>query len=165
MIDWILQNGLTILALGGYVLAGVFAFGGLMDRQSKSRNKESDDLADTLINRLKQTVEQQTKDIEKMDQNFKTQSIKRDSEIMKLQTDLSHLQGRNAVLEDLFKGRDPAMQAFLKEAPDMIAGVRENNQLVKGTVTAVKEMAEAVKSLVARIDAHPESALETHAIQ
>lgn len=163
MLDWILQNGTTLLAFGGYAMFGIFAAFGYFNRQDTTRTKESDQLADTLIKRLQQTVDQQAKDLARMDTDMKAHTEKRDVEIKKLQGDLSHLTGRNSVLEDLFKGRDPGMQMFLKEAPELIRVAQENNVLGKSTAVSVKIMADAMTTLIEHLGAPtPAPQLELH---
>ena len=86
-------------------------------------------------------MDQQSRDIELL----KTQMIEQKSQ-------LDHFKGRNAVLEELFKGRDPQMQAFLKDAPTLMEIAQSNNQLAKATNESVGSLADAVRELVERID-------------
>lgn len=141
-----------ILTISGWAVAGIFVIIGFFGQGNKTRKEESDKLADGLINRLQQTVEQQTKDIFKMQQDMVENTKNRDEEIRKLSDDLKHMQGRNAVLEDLFKGRDPAMQVFLKDAPHLFEITEQNNNFAKVTHDAITELAKAMKDLVERID-------------
>lgn len=141
-----------IFTLGGWAVAGVFIIIGFFGQSSKLRREEADKLADGLIQRLNQTVEQQTKDIAKMQADMEAHTKSRDEEIRKLSDDLKHMQGRNAVLEELFKGRDPQMQAFLKDAPMLMEIAQSNNQLAKATNESVGSLADAVRELVERID-------------
>lgn len=140
MLNWILQNGLTVLGFGGYALVGLLAILGYFKKGSDDRRSEETKLADGLITRLQQTVDQNAKDMLKMQADMEKHTKDRDEQIRKLSDDLKHMQGRNSVLEDLFKGRDPAMQAFLKDAPSLIGIARENNGLAK-------EMAQGLGSL------------------
>lgn len=139
MWNWILQNGIAILGFGGYAIVGALVVLGFF-KKDDSRRTESDSIADTLINRLQQTVEQQTKDIARMQFDMDRHTKDRDEQIRKLSDELQHMKGRNSVLEDLFKGRDPAMQAFLKDAPALFDVAKENNGLAR-------EMAQGLGSL------------------
>lgn len=109
-----------LLAVVGWTIAGFFVVMGIFGSKNSERRRESDVLADGLIQRLKETVEQQSKDIAEL----QTQMVNQ-------QAELNHVKGRNAVLEDLFKGRDPSMQQFLSDAPTLMEIARENNGLAK----------------------------------
>ncbi|MDE2022414.1 MAG: hypothetical protein KGI71_05900 [Patescibacteria group bacterium] len=135
------QNIGWILTISGWAVAGFFVFLGFFGGGSKARREEAEKLADGLIQRLNQTVDQQGKDIEML----KTQLIDHKSQI-------DHFKGRNAVLEELFKGRDPQMQAFLKDAPHLMEIAQSNNELANSTNKAVGSLADAVRELVERID-------------
>lgn len=124
MTDWITHNGMSILGIGGYFIVGLFVFLGLFKKNKDERAKQADNIADTLIARLQERVKQ-------LEEDMAEHTKMRDDQIQKLQSTVDHLTGRNAVLEELFKGRDPAMQTFLKEAPTLITIARENNGLAK----------------------------------
>lgn len=132
MQGWILANGLTVLGLGGYAVFGVMTFTGFF-KKDDSRRKESDTIADTLISRLQAQVTQMQKD---MDEH----AVMRDTEIKTLRSQVDHLSGRNSVLEDLFKGRDPAMQVFFKDAPKLFDIAHENNGLAKENAQAIQNL-------------------------
>ena len=142
MTDLFTSSGIVgLLAVAGWIIAGIFVFVGIFGKGYGERRRESDELADGLIKRLKETVDQQSRDIELL----KTQMIEQKSQ-------LDHFKGRNAVLEELFKGRDPQMQAFLKDAPTLMEIAQSNNQLAKATNESVGSLADAVRELVERID-------------
>lgn len=140
MMDWITHYGMQALGIGGYFVVGLFVFLGYFKRSTDDRRSEADKLADGLITRLQQTVDQQAKDMTALQEQMNKHTVQRDAEIKDLRGKVDHLTGRNGVLEDLFKGRDPAMQTFLKEAPTLITIARENNGLAK-------EMADGLGSL------------------
>lgn len=144
MFDFLLHNGLTLLGFGGYALVGIFAVLGYFNGTVSSRRKESDSLADGLISRLKETVDQQQKTMDatnvRLDQTTK---------------ELHQMQGRNGMLEELFKGRDPAMQTFLQAAPRLIEIANENNVLAKATSTSVAAMADALTGFMIKLAESP----------
>jgi outer membrane murein-binding lipoprotein Lpp len=131
---------LGAVAVSGYVIAGVFALRGQWDTAAKQKRSEADELSDKLIERLQQTVDQQSKDLENMRVAMEKHTSERNKEVQTLRDDLKHLQGRNGVLEDLFRGRDPAMQAFLKDAPTLMEIARENNGLARETGQGLQKL-------------------------
>lgn len=139
---------LGAVALSGYVVAGVFAFRGQWDAASKQKREEADKLADGLITRLQQTVEQQSKDLETMKGEMDRHTKERNAEVQQLRDDLKHLQGRNSVLEDLFKGRDPAMQSFFKDAPKLFDMAETNHGLINETNAEIKNLAQTLAKFV-----------------
>lgn len=152
MLNWILQNGTTLLGFAGYILLGVFAFVGYFKKDTSALVEEADQVRQKLISSLKDTVDQQDRTLKKMQEDMEKHTEKRDLEVKDLRDKLHNLTGRNAVLEDLFKGRDPAMQSFLKDAPTLITIAHENNQLGKSTAESVKRMADALASLMQHIE-------------
>ena len=128
---------LAILGLGGYVFAGIFAFRGQWDKKTKEKQEEDRKLSDNLIQRLQQTVDQQVKDMDEMKRQMASQ-----------RDEIKHFQGRNAVLEELFKGRDPAMQNFLKDAPNLMDIARENNGLARENMQGLKKLEDTLAKFV-----------------
>lgn len=137
-----------ILTIGGYLLAGIVALFGYMNPMWRQRHTEADEVSDRLVNNLKLTVEAQEKSMEKMQKEMAEHSRRRDAEIKELNQKVHELQGRNGVLEDLFKGRDPSMKAFFEEAPQILVIAKENNELVKNTNLQVGNLAQAIEGLV-----------------
>lgn len=133
-----------IFTILGWGVAGVFVFMGFFGQNSKQRKEESDKLADGLIQRLKETVDQQGKDnlalSAKLDQTTK---------------ELHIMQGRNSVLEGLFNGSENSIMAFLKQAPELLQVAQQNHELAQSTNAAIGRLAEAMTSLVERADAFP----------
>ena len=78
---------------------------------------------------------------------METQSRARDVEMKQMRDSLNHLQGRNAVLEELFKGRDPQMQNFLKDAPQLIQLAKANSEAIEHLTNKISEFLEAMKIL------------------
>lgn len=139
---------LSILGFAGYVVAGIFAFRGQWDTASKTKQSEERQLSDDLIKRLQQTVDQQAKDLEKMRDDMKEHTRVRDLEVKDLRDKVKHLEGRNGVLEDLFRGRDPAMQTFLRDAPKLIEIAHANNALAKENSDALTHLTTTIASFV-----------------
>lgn len=148
MLAWIFSNiqnlttALSVLAIAG---VGVFAFIGWFGKQKDGRQQESDALADTLINRLKEQVAQMQTDID-------AHTVTRDAEIKELRTRVDHLTGRNSMLEDLFKGRDPLMQDFYKKAPDLIEGVRKNGEDMRKLEQTLTKFVDALQPVLVHIE-------------
>lgn len=141
MFNWISQNGLTFLAFGGYIVAGVLVVLGYLGMGSRDRRKDDDTVATNLINNLQKTVDLQEKTIkatsDKLDQTTK---------------ELHQMQGRNSVLEGLFNGNENSILSFLKAAPRLISVAEENNTLAKATNASVGQMAQALTSLMQHLD-------------
>lgn len=151
MFEWLLQNGLEVLGLGGYAVVGFLAVFGYF-KKDDGRRKESDDLADTLIERLQQTVNQQTKDLAKMQVDMEHHTKDRDEQIRKLSDDLKHMQGRNSILEDLFKGRDPGMQDFLKNAPELLSTTRETSVGLQNLEATLRHFVDTLQPLLIHLE-------------
>ena len=131
----------------GWIIAGALALAGVFNAKFRERRRESDETATNLINNLRTTVEVQEKSIAKMQHDMDEHTKQRDIEIKDLRDKVHNLSGRNSVLEDLFKGRDPAMQLFLKDAPNLMTIARQNNILIsEQNDLAVKNNDLAVKN-------------------
>lgn len=149
MTNWILQNLFSVIGLSGYALVGFFAMMGYFKKNIvDERQNEADKVGDVLINRLKDTVDQQEKTITKMLSDMKEHTEKRDKEMSLMRDDLHKMKGRNELLEELFKGRDPAMQDFLKNAPMLVQIVKENNGLAKDSSEALTHLTDTIASFV-----------------
>ena len=135
----------------GWVLAGAFALLGMFNSKQRERRRDDDITAANLINTLKTTVDIQEKAIAKMRTDMEEHTRQRDVEIKELRDKVHNLSGRNGVLEDLFKGRDPGMQNFLKEAPMLMDIARENNGLAKETSKALVNLTNTIEHLVSRL--------------
>jgi uncharacterized protein YPO0396 len=138
----------TLVTLGGWLAAGGLAVFGLFNMTARQRRKESDDLADGLIKRLQQTVDQQAADLKRMQDEMTKHTQMRDSEIKELSGKVSHLQGRNSVLEDILKGRDPLQSEFFKASPKLFEIATENNRLAKETSEAISELVDAIEKIL-----------------
>lgn len=120
-----------ILTIGGWIIAGVLAVVGVFNKQSRERRREDEDVASNLIKNLQTTVEVQEKTIAKMQETMEKHTKERNEEMQKLRDQMTHISGRNSMLEDLFKGRDPQMQAFLKEAPMLVEIIKADHELIE----------------------------------
>lgn len=141
MINWIQQNGMTALAFTGFLVSGVFVTLGYLGMGTRDRRKESEGLADTLISRLKETVDQQTDTIASLSSKLDVTT-----------KELHQMQGRNSVLEGLFNGSETSIIASLKLVPELLRVANESNQLAKDTSNSVGQMAKALGDLLQRID-------------
>jgi len=93
----------VLLTLGGWVIAGVLAFVGILDRATRQRRKEDDNTASNLIQNLKTTTELQEKEIV----TLRSKEVEQGKEI-------AHMQGQMKVLSEILQGRDPDMQAHME---------------------------------------------------
>lgn len=150
-ITFLSQNYLNILGLGGYVIAGILAFLGIFNVQLNSRRKENEALTNELITKLDRKVKDQAEEIELVRQQTKDHAIERDNQIRALQDDIKTLSGKNELLENLFKGRDPIMQTVFKEAPEIFAIARENNIYSKANNVALTELTQTIKDFIATL--------------
>lgn len=119
------------------MIAGLLAIVGIFNYQSKQRRVDDDTTANNLINNLKSTTELQEKEIN----TLRGKEIEQGKEI-------AHLQGQVKVLSDILQGRDPAMQEFLKHAPELVTIARENNGLAKANSEAMTNLTKAITGLV-----------------
>lgn len=138
----------TIINFGGYLIAAGLAVFSLFNSQWKQRQKDVDSTATNLINNLKTTVDIQEKTIAKIQKENSEHIVKRDAELKDLSAKLHELSGRNKVLEDLFKGRDPAMKAFFEDAPVILQIAKENNKLATDNSKAIHDLTEQIMGLV-----------------
>jgi len=121
----------TALTFGGYVIAGGFAVSGFFNRQQRSRRADNDLTATNLINNLKTTTEVQEKEIDLL----RAKEIDQGKQI-------ANMQGQIKVLSDILQGRDPAMQKFLSDAPEVARLAAENILIAKNTASIVADLAE-----------------------
>ena len=126
-----------VLGSGGYIIAGIFVVLGMFGMSSRTRRKENDGLADTLITNLQRTVDVQKTEISQL----QTQREEQGKEI-------AHLQGRLSVMMEILQGRDPLQAAFFKESPMLFAIARENKELAEKTNESVGHMALAVENFI-----------------
>lgn len=136
------------MTIGGWIIAGTLGLVGLFDRGKRERRKEDDQVASNLIKNLQTTSDLQEKKITKMQEDMAAHSKERDKEVQTLREELKHLTGRNSMLEDLFKGRDPQMQAFLKDAPLLIELAKKDHELIEQSSAAVTTLVEAMSKLI-----------------
>lgn len=134
---------LTALATAaGWILAGILAVIGVLDRATRQRRKEDDETASNLIQNLKTKTELQEKEIE----TLRNKEVSQGKEI-------AHLQGQLKMLSEIMQGRDPAMQSFLKDAPVLMTIARENNGLAKESSEAITRLADTMTDFIAAM--HP----------
>lgn len=136
------------LELGGWVIAGIFAVIGMFSFTTKSRRVENDQLTTNLINNLTKTVETYKEENANLKTQMEKNASERDAQILKLQTDFSHLAGRNSLLEELFKGRDPKQEAAYSEIPKMSATVTATNESVGELADLIKTFINTVTPLI-----------------
>ena len=134
--------------MGGWVIAGVLTFVGLFNKQARERRREDEEVASNLIKNLQNTVDIQEKKISKMQEDMAFHTKERDKEVQNLREELKHLSGRNSMLEDLFKGRDPQMQTFLKEAPTLIELTKKDHELIEQSSEAVTALVKTMNEFV-----------------
>ena len=142
---------LSHLNLAGWVVAGGFGLYGIFNKKQRERRIDDDQTASNLITNLKTSLDIQEKTITKMQSDMEMHSKARDVQIKELSEKVHNLTGRNGILEDLFKGRDPAMQNFLKDAPILMTIAHENNGLAKETSGALVNLTQTIQSLVERL--------------
>ena len=133
-----------ILTMGGWIIAGVLGIVGFFDRGKRERRKEDDDVASNLIKNLQVTADVQEKKIIKMQEEMEAHGKERDKEVQALREELKHLSGRNSMLEDLFKGRDPQMQAFLKDVPILMEITKKDHELIEQGSQALTVLVETM---------------------
>jgi len=139
--------------MGGWVIAGVFGVIGIFNRQARERRKEDESVATNLINNLQKTVDLQEDTMKKMRLEMDAHTKERNEEIKGIRDQMSHLQGRNAVLEELFKGRDPAMQAFLKDAPMLLEITKKDHELIEESMKSITGLSATMSKFVETCEA------------
>jgi uncharacterized coiled-coil protein SlyX len=134
----------TILEVGGWVLAGALGLVGVFDSSSRKRRKEDDDTASNLITNLRTTTDLQEKELTALRLREVDQG-----------RDIAHLQGQVKVLTEILQGRDPAMKAFLDHAPLLIDIAKENNGLAKEQAKATTELTNSLTALIQAMGTSP----------
>lgn len=132
MISWLfsnVQNLVAVLEMLGFAVLGVLVFMGFFGSKNNDRRAESDTLADGLINRLKQTVEQQTADIASMTTRMDDQ-----------QKEIHVLQGKNEAYLQILTLRDPAATKVFEAAPEI-------HRIIRETAVATKHNGDAMQDL------------------
>lgn len=140
MLTWISQHIEAIVAFGelaGFAFMGLFAFTGIFSSKQSERRTESDDLADGLINRLKQTVDQQTIDMQTMSKRIDDQ-----------QKEIHTLQGKNEAYLQIITLRDPEVAKVFAEAPGIHVIIRDTNKLAKDNLEALKNLTETMEKFI-----------------
>lgn len=157
----------TLITLGGYAMAAILFIVAQFDKARREREQADDATASRLITNLKTTTELQEKEMERMRGEMASHKKERDEEIKGLTEKVNHMGGRNAVLEDLFKGRDPAMQVFLKDAPTLIALTKETNELAKGGNKSLDALTATLTRFVEALPHPPDAtiAVEAHVVE
>lgn len=130
----------TIITWGGYVIAGILAIVGAFNLQRQAQRTADDQTAANLIQNLKTTTELQEKEITRL----------RDKEAAQGK-ELAHLQGQLTMLKEIFQGRDPEMQEFLKTVPQLMIIAHENNGLAKAQADALAALTSQITALVVAI--------------
>ena len=141
--DWIsnAQNFASVLGFlgyagfGGMVLLGYF-------KKDNNRSQESDEIADTLIGRLKEMIEQQKKDLGEMTVRLDTQ-----------QKEIHQLQGQNEAYLKILALRDPATERVFKEAPEVFQMVRENRETLTHLAETMASFIEAINPILVHLGA------------
>lgn len=146
---------MALLGIGGYVVAGIFAFYGFFNKSSNDRRKENENLTSDLIKNLDRKVLEQINELNLLRNQIKDHALERESQVRVLQDEMKSLIGKNELLEKLFQGRDPTQQEMLKEVPEMFAIARENHQYSKANnaalVNLTKVITEFIETLKAKV--------------
>lgn len=140
MFSFLFDNPQKIVAgaeILGFAILGILAFSGIFSTKNKDRRNESDKLADGLINRLKETLDQQAKDMTKMSERIDTQ-----------QKEIHHLQGQNEAYLTILSLRDPATAKVFEEAPEIFTVARETNEMVHTNNEVVKELTKSLTEFI-----------------
>lgn len=123
------QNLPTIMALAGWGVAGSFVLLGMFGMSARMRRKESDELADGLINRLQQTVDANAKEITVMTTRIDLQ-----------QKEIHQLQGKNQAYLEIISLRDPNTAKVFEMAPEVFATARDTNTVAKKNNESIEEL-------------------------
>lgn len=141
MLSWILSNGITLLGFGGYAVVGALVILGYF-RQDDGRLKASEELASNLINRLQQTVEQNSKDMTAMSKRMDDQ-----------QKEIHLLQGKNEAYLQIITLRDPDVAKVFDEAPEIYKIARETHEYAKAQADALKKLTDTMEEFLNRMPA------------
>lgn len=131
---------LEIIGFGGYIVGGAFAVYGIFDMRARTLRTANEETARNLIANLQATVTQQEK-----------VAAKQEKDLGNLRDQLNHMSGRNSVLEDILKGRDPAMAAVFKEAPAIFEIARQNHAMSKSTNEAIVKLTTTLEEFLNRL--------------
>lgn len=130
------QNIGWIFTIGGWVVTGIFVLINFFGTDGKARRQESNDLADGLIKRLKETADQQGKDIAEMQANAEAQ-----------QKEIHVLQGQNEAYLKIITLRNPEAEGVFKEAPAAFKAAIDTNAAVAELVKSVNALVKALAPL------------------
>lgn len=131
---------LTILSWAGWIIAGALGLVGLFDKQRRNNEADDDKTASNLINNLRTTTELQEKELV----SLRSKEVEQGKQI-------AHLEGQVKVLSEIFQGRDPATQAFLKEIPALVLGIKESNGMAKEQGKAIELLTNTMSSFLTTI--------------
>lgn len=142
----------TVAPFLGWFAFGVLAVIGLFNKSRRVQRLEDDQTASNLITNLRTTVDVQEKTINQMQVDAAKKDKESREETHALRDQLNQLVGRNTILEELFKGRDPKQDEFFKQAPDVFKIMRETHTLVQQQTNATVHLTEAITKLIDRMD-------------
>lgn len=129
---------------GGWVIAVSFGLFEIYSNRNRQLRRDNDETAKNLIDNLTKTVELQKEQLEQM----QSAEIERGKQI-------ASLQGQVQTLSEILQGRDPKMQTFLQQVPELCEIVGQNREIALNNGKAVKDLTEAITSLVVQITPQP----------
>ena len=151
LFNYIGAHFLTFLGYAGYVVAGIFVVIGMFNKQANTQRDKNDKLTSELIDKFEKKADIYEEELELVRQQMKDHAAERDEQIANLQGDIKGLTAKNEMLENLFKGRDPAMQSIFHEAPVIFAIARENNALSRANGEAITKLTTVITDLVEKL--------------
>ena len=143
MLTWVLGNGQNIVAvleILGFAVIGGFVFLGWFGGLDNTRRTESDSLADGLIKRQQQTIEQMGEDIKKLQADRDTQ-----------QKEIHVLQGQNEAYLKIITLRDPQTAKVFEEAPEIYQIARDTKVLAEKQLDAISGLTKAMEEFINRL--------------
>ncbi len=151
MITWLINNGIVVLGFGGYAAAGLYfalvSLGFFKDKDDNRRD-ESDGLADTLINRLKETVEQLQKDFASSETARAQMAQQHEIQQKEMSEKYKDLQEDIKLLQDTLALRDEAAQRVFKQAPTIFALAEDHYALSKATAESLGELVKSMNTFI-----------------
>ena len=140
MITWIFDNSQNIISVGEFVIiviGGIFFALGTFGGKVTDRRNDSDKVADGLITRLQQTVDQNATDMTAMSARIDDQ-----------QKEIHILQGQNEAYFKIITLTNPEAAKVFDEAPEIYKIVRDTHAAVVAQAQALTSLTKAIETFI-----------------
>lgn len=123
------------------IIVGVAAALSLIDRTSQNRRKQIDEDNQTLVRVLKESVETLKEKV--TDLELQSASSKKE---------IAELKSKNVILEEVFRGKDPATVEFQKRGLEIMAKFEESDKKIDMVVASNAQIQKNIEGLLSSVN-------------